>query len=182
MERKKEHWLMNAFDAARAHLATLPFAISGAGGHAATLRAACECVRFGLSDGDASALLREWNGTHCQPPWSEKELAHKLADARRKAGGQVRSFRQAPPAVRTVWKIQRKAAVEPSVQAPVQAPVQVLAEPLPLPTPQPSESLTGFWPVRPGAPIPAQFLDVLRTWPAFRQHPAWRNHPQLTNA
>ena len=162
---------MNAFDAARTYLSTLPPAISGGGGHPATFKAACAIVRFGLGDSDALALLGEFN-RRCQPPWSEKELSHKLADARRKAGGRVRSFRQAPPAVRTVWKIQRKAAVEPPVKEPVQAPAK---EPLP------GEPLKQ-WPVRPGAPIPAKFLDVLATWPAFRQHPAWRNHPQLTNA
>ena len=168
---------MNTFDACRTYLAKLPPAVSGAGGHAATLRAACECVRFGLPDGDALALLRGWNGTHCQPPWTEKELAHKLADARRKAGGQVRPFRQPAPAARVVWKIQRKAAVQAPAE-PVNVGTPTKPEPAE-PLPQPSESLTGFWPVRPGAPIPAQFLDVLRTWPAFRQHPAWIGHPQI---
>jgi len=55
---------MNILDAARAYLAKLPPAISGTGGHNATYRAACCLVRFGLADGDAMILLRQWNGTH----------------------------------------------------------------------------------------------------------------------
>src|SRR6476469_5594880 len=98
---------MRFVDAARAHLAKLPPAISGAGGHPATFRAACWLIRFGLSDTDALDLLREWNRTHCQPPWTEKELKHKISDARRRAGGQVRALRPKPPN-EVVWKIKRK--------------------------------------------------------------------------
>jgi hypothetical protein len=109
---------MNTLDAARAFLAKLPPAISGTGGHNATYRAACCLVRFGLADGDAMILLRQWNGTHCQPPWTEKELAHKLADARRGAGYEVRAFTP-KPAVRVVWKIERNT---PNSAAPIQPP------------------------------------------------------------
>jgi len=59
---------MNQLETARAYLAKLPPAISGAGGHDATFRAACWLVRRGLAEGDATTLLRQWNGTHCQPP------------------------------------------------------------------------------------------------------------------
>jgi hypothetical protein len=157
--------MRSALDGVRDYLAKLPPAVSGAGGHPATFRAACECVRFGLSDGDALALLREWNGTHCHPPWTEKELTHKLNDARRVAAGGVRAAIQRQPTVRVVWKIERKATP---------------AEPVkPQPPAAPSEVPSGVWIVRPGEPIPAQFVDVLRTWPAIRQHPAWRAHPQL---
>lgn len=69
---------------ARAYIAALPPAISGQAGHPATYKAACTLVEFGLSDGDAWQLLSEWNRTHCQPPWSERELRHKLNDAFRK--------------------------------------------------------------------------------------------------
>jgi len=160
---------MNTLAACRAYLAKLPPAVSGAGGHPATFRAACECVRFGLSDGDALVLLREWNGTHCQPPWTEKELAHKLADAHRAAGGQLRAVLQPRPAVRVVWRITHKAS--PAIAEP--------AQPQPLPPAEPNEPLSGVWIVKPGAPIPAQFVDVLRTWSAIRLHPAWQKHPQL---
>lgn len=65
-----------------AYLSKLPPAVSGSGGHNATLRAACECVRFGLSDAEALQALGEFN-RRCSPPWSERDLAHKLESARR---------------------------------------------------------------------------------------------------
>jgi hypothetical protein len=68
---------------ALAYLDKLPPAISGSGGHNATLRAACECVRFGLSEGEAWQALQWFNAHRCQPAWSEKELRHKLADAQK---------------------------------------------------------------------------------------------------
>jgi hypothetical protein len=117
-------------DAARAYLAKLPPAISGAGGHAAAFAAACRTVRLGLSDSDALALLLEYN-RRCLPSWTEKELAHKLHDARRVAGCQVRTFQQPRPAVRVVWKVERKAvkATEPvATQAPPE-PAPAPAEP-----------------------------------------------------
>lgn len=70
---------------ARAYLAKTPPAISGQGGHAATFTAACALVQgFSLSPSEAMPLLAEWN-TSCVPPWSEKELLHKLADAEKAA-------------------------------------------------------------------------------------------------
>lgn len=60
-----------------------PPSVSGQGGHSAAFAAACALVGgFGLSGGNAEVLLREWNG-RCDPPWSEKELAHKLRGAER---------------------------------------------------------------------------------------------------
>jgi hypothetical protein len=98
---------MTALDAARAYLSKVPPAISGAGGHDATFRAACCLMRFGFSDAQALDLLREWNQTHCQPRWTEKELVHKLTDARRRVGYPVQAGPCKPP-VRVVWKIERK--------------------------------------------------------------------------
>lgn len=66
---------------ARAYLAKLPQAISGQGGHPATYRAASILANgFDLPWGDAWTLLQEFN-QRCTPPWSEKELRHKLNDA-----------------------------------------------------------------------------------------------------
>ncbi len=72
---------MNHVERARRYLAKLPTAVSGSGGHNATLAAACRLVEFGLPEEVAFALLSEWNQTHCLPPWHESELRHKLADA-----------------------------------------------------------------------------------------------------
>lgn len=78
---------MTNFARCLAYLSNLPPAVSGSGGHSATLRAACECVRFGLTDGEAMQALAEYN-RRCQPAWSERELAHKLASARRLAASE----------------------------------------------------------------------------------------------
>ncbi len=67
----------------RAYLAKCPDAISGQGGHDATFRAACECFRFGLSDAEAAEVMAWYNQSKCSPPWSERELTHKLESARR---------------------------------------------------------------------------------------------------
>jgi P4 family phage/plasmid primase-like protien len=69
---------------ARAYLDKVPPAVSGQGGHDQTFTAACALVLgFDLSVEDALPLLQQWNNT-CQPPWSEKELRHKLLDADKK--------------------------------------------------------------------------------------------------
>ena len=64
-----------------AYLDRLPVAVSGGGGHTATLRAACECFRFGLTEAEAWECLQWFNTYRCQPAWSEHELKHKLASA-----------------------------------------------------------------------------------------------------
>lgn len=76
---------------AMAYLDRLPVAVSGAGGHNATLRAACECFRFGLSDSEAAAAMEWYNANRCQPKWSTHELKHKIASAATivTKGGQV---------------------------------------------------------------------------------------------
>jgi hypothetical protein len=74
----------NLLDRARAYVAKCPPAISGAGGHDQTFAVACALVKFGLSPADAWRLLLEYNG-RCVPPWTERELQHKLQDAFRLA-------------------------------------------------------------------------------------------------
>jgi archaellum biogenesis ATPase FlaH len=70
----------------RRYLLKVPPAISGSNGHGMTFRAACILVKgFGLDQGDALALMREWN-QNCQPPWSERELVHKIQDAAKQPG------------------------------------------------------------------------------------------------
>ena len=65
----------------RAYVAKVPGAVSGEHGHDTTYRLACTLVQdWGLLRDQAWPCLLSWNPT-CQPPWSEKELAHKLDDA-----------------------------------------------------------------------------------------------------
>lgn len=73
--------ITDTIDRARAYLSAIPGAVAGQGGHNQTFSAACALVNgFTLSEGDALQLLREWNAT-CQPPWTERELEHKVRSA-----------------------------------------------------------------------------------------------------
>ena len=68
---------------ARAYIANIEGAISGHHGHDRTMRVAGVLVqKFCLSIERAMPLFLEWN-EQCEPPWSEKELLHKLQDAHR---------------------------------------------------------------------------------------------------
>ena len=63
------------------YLADCPPAVSGQQGHNQTYRAACLLLHgFGLSQSDSLTVLRCWN-ERCLPPWSERELIHKLKSA-----------------------------------------------------------------------------------------------------
>jgi len=54
---------------------------AGQGGHNATFRAACRLRDAGLSEDEALAILSDWNETHASPPWSARELEHKIHSA-----------------------------------------------------------------------------------------------------
>ena len=56
-------------------------AIAGHGGHNATFRAACKLRDSGLTTDEALEALLLWNKTNASPPWTVKELAHKVDDA-----------------------------------------------------------------------------------------------------
>lgn len=61
-------------------------AVSGQNGHNVTYKGACALVLgYNLSPQDAYELFARWNET-CDPPWSEKELWHKLNDANKEQG------------------------------------------------------------------------------------------------
>jgi replicative DNA helicase len=71
---------------ARAYLDKMPGAVAGESGHNRTYTAANVLIRgFGIPVVDALPILKEWN-EKCQPPWTEKELLHKLEDAGREGG------------------------------------------------------------------------------------------------
>jgi hypothetical protein len=73
----------DVLDRARRYIATIPPAVEGNHGDAATFRVCCRLVRgFALGDDEALSVLASWNGA-CLPPWSEEELRAKLAGARR---------------------------------------------------------------------------------------------------
>lgn len=68
---------------ARRYVARMPAAVAGQGGHRALWLVALAVVRgFALELEDALDVLRDYS-TRCVPPWSERELLHKVADATR---------------------------------------------------------------------------------------------------
>jgi hypothetical protein len=72
---------MTTLQRAALWLAKVPPAISGSGGHSTTYTAAVGLVHgFGLSTTDAFTLLSDWNRS-CQPPWTDRELLHKIRQA-----------------------------------------------------------------------------------------------------
>ncbi|MFN9114693.1 MAG: hypothetical protein ACK5XN_31920 [Bacteroidota bacterium] len=66
---------------ARLYAQSYPAAISGQDGHGVTFRLACVLVTgFELGIDGARQILADWN-QGCQPPWSDRELEHKLRHA-----------------------------------------------------------------------------------------------------
>ncbi|MBA2117331.1 bifunctional DNA primase/polymerase [Bremerella alba] len=67
------------------YLAKCPPAISGSGGSNDTFAIVCRLIELfpSLSDDDLLDVLGEWN-ERCEPPWSVKELTHKVTSARAK--------------------------------------------------------------------------------------------------
>lgn len=75
---EKGNGMLNVIERARRYVARCPGAVSGQRGHDATFHVASVLWNgFGLAEGDALTVLREWN-CGCQPPWSEAELIHKV--------------------------------------------------------------------------------------------------------
>lgn len=73
-------------DRARKYVAKMPPAMSGSGGHNQTFSVACRLVLgFELGEADALSVMREYNA-RCQPPWTEKELMHKIKSAAKQPG------------------------------------------------------------------------------------------------
>lgn len=73
-------------DRASKYVARMPPAISGQSGHNAAFHVACVLVLgFGLPVNDAYSLFCEYNQT-CDPPWSEREIRHKLESANKQEG------------------------------------------------------------------------------------------------
>jgi hypothetical protein len=71
----------SVIERARKYVAKMKGAVSGQRGHDCTYHVACSLVLgFGLTPDEAFPVISEWNAS-CQPPWSERELRHKLEDA-----------------------------------------------------------------------------------------------------
>lgn len=74
---------MDLTERARRLLDTMEPSISGANGHDAALKAASAVVvGLDLPDDTALSVLQSNFNPRCSPPWSEKELRHKIRQAR----------------------------------------------------------------------------------------------------
>jgi hypothetical protein len=73
---------LNTIRRAEAYLDKIPSAVSGQGGHNQTFTAAtCLVHGFGLDPDTALGILLSSYNPRCDPPWTEKELRHKVEDA-----------------------------------------------------------------------------------------------------
>lgn len=86
-----------------AYLSAMPRAISGSAGHSQTFAAATALVHgFGIEPDRALAILQSEYNPRCQPPWSDRELQHKVNQAATKPHdrpfGWLRDDGPAPPA------------------------------------------------------------------------------------
>lgn len=74
---------MDLTERARRLLDTMEPSVSGSNGHDAALKAASAVVvGLDLPDDVAMSVLQSSFNPRCQPPWSEKELRHKIRQAR----------------------------------------------------------------------------------------------------
>lgn len=68
-----------------AYLAAMPPAIAGSGGHSQSYAAATALVHgFGIAPENALAILAAEYNPRCSPPWSDRELQHKINQAANK--------------------------------------------------------------------------------------------------
>jgi hypothetical protein len=138
---------------ARAYLARIEGAVSGAGGHDKLFYAACQLVGgFEMDVDEAIAMLLSDYNSRCSPEWTYAEIAHKVHDAARigsadsghllvdspqwAAKKKMRVVTEFVPAL-AVDEAAAKAAVAPSTPAPASTPAPVPAPPAPVsPVPQ----------------------------------------------
>lgn len=159
------------YDRARAYLERIPSAISGSGGHEQTFGAARALVGFmskGLQRSEAWALLCDYN-RRCEPPWSERELEHKLSDAERAHSVPALEDRQL-----------ERSNVHPMRPAPKGG-----GDEPPGPSPEPSYRERMLWEVTAkGAHRPAKHAEngivILRYHPAWEGRLRFDRHSQTT--
>lgn len=115
--------MITLLERAGRYVSAMPAAVSGSNGHNATYAVACALVKgFGLSIDEARPILAEYNG-RCMPPWSERELEHKLQQADKTQDPEPRGYligdgpkeRGTPAAAKPkkVWQPAPKAAYDP---------------------------------------------------------------------
>lgn len=63
------------------YVSKMPTSVSQEGGHNRLFAAACKIVELGCNFHEARHVIEQAFNSRCVPPWSEKELQHKLDDA-----------------------------------------------------------------------------------------------------
>lgn len=87
---------------AKAYLEKERIAIEGRNGSDPCYHVAGICHDgFGLEEDECLEAMADWN-TRCQPPWSEKELRHKIDSVRKKGGPRGHLANAEPPSRATV--------------------------------------------------------------------------------
>jgi hypothetical protein len=120
---------------ASAYLQAMSPAISGSGGHAATYAAATALVYgFGLSIERALGMLLAEYNPRCQPPWTGKEIRHKVEDAAAKPHDRIRGWlRDQKQAVTPVGDEVDLSGILAKTPPKGEKKVQALADPGPVP-------------------------------------------------
>lgn len=94
--------MLTPYERAARYAAKTEPAIAGQGGHSKTFTLATALVHgFNLSEDEAYRILSDWNRT-CVPPWSERDLRHK-----------IRSSLTTPHKYRRGWLLDGDAPLEP---------------------------------------------------------------------
>lgn len=84
---------VDLLERARRYVATMEPSVSGQGGHTAAFKVACALVNgFDLSEEVAREIFVSEFNFRCEPPWSEKEIAHKLRQAGINSGGKAAGY------------------------------------------------------------------------------------------
>lgn len=90
-EQLRRDW--TPLERAKAYAAKEPPAISGQRGHDRTYHVACVLWNdFALDEPECLEAIQDWNRT-CKPPWSEKELRHKIKSAAQAKHDKPRGWR-----------------------------------------------------------------------------------------
>lgn len=83
---------MDKIERAKKYCESSGGAVSGNGGHAHTFALACNILRkIGLTADDLFEVLATHHNPQCDPPWTAKELRHKVESAVKACAGQIGS-------------------------------------------------------------------------------------------
>lgn len=83
---------MDSLERARKYIESAGGAVSGDHGHSHTYALACNLLKkIGLTRDELAEALERWHNPQCDPPWTRKELGHKVDEAVKACSGLVGS-------------------------------------------------------------------------------------------